>query len=78
MILYLYTLPYDYHGKSSNPVIIQSHCIIDRTPCAVDDIPVTSSFSDNWNFVPLIPLHFFHPSTHPPPLWQSSVCSLYL
>ena len=32
----------------------------------------------NWNFVPFIPLHLFHPSLHYLPLWQPSVCALNL
>ena len=32
----------------------------------------------NWKFVPFNALHLFCPSPHLSPLWQPSVCSLYL
>lgn len=61
-----------YHLSPYNALQIN-----DYVPYIVPFIPVTYSFH-NWKSVSHTPLHPFCLSLHLAPLWQSSICSLYL
>ena len=77
VIQHLNTLRNDPH-KSSNHLAAYKVITVLLTIFLMLYITFLWYFFYNWKFVPLNPIHLYHPSLHPSAFWQLPVCSLDL